>query len=150
MTGWGRERGFRPPVAENIQMAIAIRKITLSALRDIPLNKLSPAAVAQAVDSEASTLSPTDALAAVPYGRTVLQLQDGLELRRVKVMGEFRVELAGFSNAMADRVKAIGLISEIISWKLRLFVATGPSGPAILATLIERHPLVRVADKAAA
>jgi hypothetical protein len=83
-------------------MAIAI--LTLSALRDIPLNKLSPVAVAQAVDSEASTLSPTDALAAVPYGRTVLQLQDSLELRRVKVMGQFRVELAGFTNAMADRL----------------------------------------------
>src|SRR6202051_4111247 len=40
MTGGGRERGFRPPVAENIDMATAVRKITLSASRDIPFNKL--------------------------------------------------------------------------------------------------------------
>jgi hypothetical protein len=131
-------------------MATAIRKITLSASRDIPFNKPSPAAVAQAVDSEASTLSPTDAFASVLDGRSVLQLQDALELRRVKMMGKFRVELSGFTDGMVERLKAIGLISEIISWKLRLFVPTRASGPAILAKLIERHPLVRVADKAAA
>jgi hypothetical protein len=51
---------------------------------------------------------------------------------------------------MVERLKAVGLMSEIISWKLRLFVPTGPSGPTILAKLMERHPLVRIADKAAA
>ena len=96
------------------------------------------------------TLSPADAFAAVLDGRTVVQLQDGLELRRVRVMGEFRVELSGFTDGMVERLKAIGLMSEIISWKLRLFVPTGASGPTIVAKLMERHPLVRVADKAAA
>ena len=75
---------------------------------------------------------PTDASVALLDGRTVLELQDGLELRRVKVMGEFRVELSGFTDGMVERLKAIGLISEIISWKLRLFVPTGAHGPAIL------------------
>jgi len=51
---------------------------------------------------------------------------------------------------MVERLKAIGLMSEIIAWKLRLFIPTGESGPPILATLMERHPLVRVADRAAA
>ena len=83
-------------------------------------------------------------------GRTVLELQDGLQLRRVKVMGEFRVELSGFTDGMVDRLKAMGLISEIISWKLRLFVPTGANGPAILGALMERYPLVRIADRAAA
>ena len=106
-------------------MATAIRKITLSASRDIPFNKSSPAAVAQAVDSEASMLSPTDALAAAPDGRTVLQLQDGLELPRAKLMAEFRIKLPGFTDDMVDRLEAIGFISEIISWKLRLFVPSG-------------------------
>jgi len=32
---------------------------------------------------------------------------------------------------MVDRLKAFGLMSEIISWKLRLFVPTGASGPEI-------------------
>jgi hypothetical protein len=111
---------------------------------------VSPAWVAEAVECEAPTLSPAEAFVAVLDGRTVLQLQDGLALRRVKVMGEFRIELTGFTDGMVERLKAIGLISEIISWKLRLFVSNGASGPAILATLMARHPLVRIADKAAA
>jgi protein strawberry notch len=49
-----------------------------------------------------------------------------------------------------DRLKAIGLISEIISWKLRLFVPTGAVTPEILSRLVEWHPLIRVAHKAAA
>jgi hypothetical protein len=111
---------------------------------------VSPAWVAQAVESDAPTLSPADAFIAVLDGRTILQLQDGLELRRVKVMGNFRVELSGFTDGMVDRLKAIGLISEIISWKLRLFVPTGAEGPTILAKVMERHPLIRIADKTAA
>jgi hypothetical protein len=110
---------------------------------------VSPAWVAQAVEADAPTLSPADALTVVLDGRTVLQLQDGLGLRRAKVMGEFRVELSGFTDGMVDRLKALGLMSEIISWKLRLFVPTGAEGPAILGQLMERHPLVRIADKAA-
>jgi hypothetical protein len=50
---------------------------------------------------------------------------------------------------MVERLKAFGLMSEIISWKLRLFVPTGAAA-AILATLMERYPLVRIAGKAAA
>jgi hypothetical protein len=110
---------------------------------------VSPAWVAQAVESETPTLAPDDALAAVLDGRTVLQLRDGLALRRARVMGEFRIELSGFTDGMVDRLKAIGLAFEIISWKLRLFMPVGKSGPSIVANLMERHPLVRIADKAA-
>jgi len=111
---------------------------------------VSPAWVAQATQVDAPTLSPADAFVAVLDGRTVLQLQDGLELRRVKVMGEHRVELSGFTDGMVDRLKAMGLVSEIIAWKLRLFVPTGVNGPAILGALMERYPLFRVADRVAA
>jgi len=111
---------------------------------------VSPAWVAQATQVDAPTLSPADAFVAVLDGRTLLQLQDGLELRRVKVMGDFRVELSGFTEGMVDRLKATGLISEIISWKLRLFVPTGAEGTTILAKVIERYPLIRIADRAAA
>jgi predicted RNA methylase len=111
---------------------------------------VSPAWVAQAAAGDAPTLAPADAWSALLEGKTVLQLQDGLELRRARVMGEFRVELLGFTDGMVDRLKAMGLLSEIISWKLRLFVPTGAAGPAILGALIERFPLVRIADRAAA
>ena len=109
---------------------------------------VSPAWVAQASGNEVPTLSPADAWKSVLEGRTLLQLQDGLELRRVRVMGEARIELSGFTEGMVDRLKAMGLMSEIIAWKLRLFVPTGTSGPAILARLMERYPLVRIADRA--
>ena len=98
----------------------------------------------------ASPLAPADAWTAVLDGRTVLELQDGLQLRRAKVMGAFRVELTGFTDGMVERLKAMGLVSEIIAWKLRLFVPTGANGPAILGALMERYPLVRIADRAAA
>lgn len=111
---------------------------------------VSPAWVAQATEGDVPTMDPADAWAAVLDGRTVLHLDDGLQLRRVKVMGTFRVELSGFTDGMVDRLKATGLISEIISWKLRLFVPTSAIGPQILRALMERHPLVRIADKAAA
>ena len=93
---------------------------------------------------------PADAVTALLNGRTVLQLEDGLSLRRSKVMGEFRIELSGFSDGMVERLKAFGLMSEIISWKLRLFVPTGATAAAIVATLMERYPLTRIADKTAA
>ena len=73
---------------------------------------VSPAWIAQTVDTEVPSLSPDDAWNALLDGRTILELADGLELRRVKVMGEHRVELAGFTDGMVDRLKAMGLVSE--------------------------------------
>jgi hypothetical protein len=82
-------------------------------------------------------------------GRTILDLADGLQLRRVKVMGESRVELVGFTDGMVERLKAMGLVMEIISWRLRLFIPTGANGPAILDVVLARHPLTRISDRAA-
>ena len=99
---------------------------------------VTPAWVAQAVSADGATLAPADAWTAVLDGRTVLELQDGLQLRRAKVMGAFRVELTGFTDGMVERLKAMGLVSEIIAWKLRLFVPTAANGPTILGTVMER------------
>ena len=111
---------------------------------------VSPAWVAQAVETETPALDPADAFAAVLDGRTILHLEDGLEIRRVKVMGEFRIEVSGFTDGMVDRLKAMGLVSEIIAWKLRLFVPVGADGPTVLGALMERYPLVRIAERPAA
>ena len=62
-------------------------------------------------------------------------------------MGQVRLELGGFSDGMVDRLKAMGLFSEIIAWKLRLFIPTSAIGLAILACLMERYPVVRLADR---
>ena len=111
--------------------------------------QVSPAWVAQALGADAPTLAASDAWAAVFDKGAVLHLTDGMSLRRATVMGATRVELVGFSDGMVDRLKAMGLVSEIIAWKLRLFVPTGERGPALLESLLERHPLLRCAARSA-
>jgi hypothetical protein len=112
--------------------------------------KVSPAWVASALDAGMSSLSPDAAFAALVDGKTILDLAEGLQLRRVRVMGMNRIELAGFTDTMRDRLRAYGLFGEIISWKLRFYVPVDTTGPAILAKVLERYPIARVADRAAA
>ncbi len=95
----------------------------------------------------AAVPSAEQAWTALLEGRTVLHLADGLRLRRVTVMGTHRIELSGFSEGMVERLKALGLMSEIIAWTLRLFVPVGERGPAVFAALLARHPLLRVVDR---
>jgi hypothetical protein len=117
--------------------------------------KVSPEWVAATLDAEPASLSPDAAFAALIDGRAVIELTGGLQLRRVRVMGEHRIEFIGFTEPMRERLRAYGLFSEIIAWKLRFFVpiapaeAGGDTGEAILARLIERYPLVRVCARAA-
>ncbi|MBS0278459.1 MAG: strawberry notch family protein [Proteobacteria bacterium] len=106
--------------------------------------------VAQATDAGPSQIAPDTAWNAVIADDTILELQDALSLRRVRVMHGQRVELFGFTDGMVDRLKALGLMSEIISWRLRLFVPIGAQGPDVLARLMERHPLVRLESREAA
>jgi len=112
--------------------------------------KVSPAWVAGALDTGTSSLSPDDAFTALMEGKTILDLAEGLQVRRARVMGVNRIELTGFSEAMRDRLRAYGLFGEIISWKLRFFVPTDTSGPAILARVLESYPIARIADRAVA
>ncbi|MER8562899.1 strawberry notch-like NTP hydrolase domain-containing protein [Mesorhizobium sp. M0578] len=95
-------------------------------------------------------LAPEDAWTGLVDGRIGLQLADGLILRRSRIMNDYRVELIGFIDAMVPRLKALGLIAEIISWKLRLFIPTTEEGSSILASLFDRHTLVGVTDRTSA
>ena len=88
------------------------------------------------------------AFTALLDGRTVLDLAEGLQLRRVRAMGATRIELSGFTDTMRDRLRAYGLFGEIISWKLRFFVPVDATGPAILAKVLECYPIARIADRA--
>ncbi len=74
-----------------------------------------------------------------------LILADGLVLKRSLVMNRQRLELVGFADTQVDRLKALGLMSEIIAWKLRLFVPLGDAAASIAEKLLELHPLLRVA-----
>ena len=80
-------------------------------------------------------------------GSAVVALADNMTLRRVRVMNDYRVELTGFTDGIRDRLRSIGLFSEMIAWKVRFFVPTTDEGPAILSRLIERHRVVDVAGR---
>jgi hypothetical protein len=108
-----------------------------------------PAWAANAVTTDKPTLSASDAFTALCDGNIVLELEGGLQLRPARVMHTARIELTGFSNGERERLKAIGLFSEIIAWKLRLFVPNDASGPAVLARLMDRHPLSRIVSREA-
>jgi hypothetical protein len=112
--------------------------------------KVSPAWVATALAADAPTLTPDVAFAALMDGRTILDLAEGLQLRRVRVMGANRIELSGFNDTTRDRLKAYGLFHEIISWKLRMFVPTDANGVAVLARVLDRYPVERIGEREAA
>jgi hypothetical protein len=114
--------------------------------------RVSSAWAASATSKEDTpVLSPPQALALLREGHTVLDLEGGLQLRRSRLMQVQRIELTGFGSTAVDRLKAMGLFSEIISWKLRLFVPDDAvAGSAVIERLFERHPLMRIADRKAA
>ena len=114
---------------------------------------LSPAALSALLanlgQKGAPELSSDDAWGVLMDGKTFINLADGLQLRRVRVMNDVRIELRGFTDGMVARLKAMGLIVEIISWKLRMFVPTSSDGPTILDALMRRHPVTGLASRAA-
>ena len=112
--------------------------------------KVSPAWAANATATDAVTLAPADAFVALMDGRTILDLAEGLQLRRVRVMGADRVELSGFNDTMRERLTTYGLFHEIISWKLRMFVPTDANGPAVLERVLGRYPVQRIGEREAA
>lgn len=111
---------------------------------------VSAAWAANASETGASTLTPDRAYAALTEGQTILDLAEGLQLRRVRVMGAYRIELTGFTDMMRERLRAYGLFSEIISWKLRFFVPIDPAGTTVLEKLLDTYPVARIADRKAA
>jgi predicted RNA methylase len=111
--------------------------------------KVSPGWVAAATEAGTSNLTPDAAFTALLDGKVIVDLTETLQLRRVRVMGADRIELTGFTETMRDRLRAYGLFSEIISWKLRFFVPVDATGSVILAKVLERYPIVRIADRAA-
>ena len=104
--------------------------------------RVSPAWVATTLAADAPKLTAAQVHALVLEGKTVVQLADGMELHRSRVMGVNRIELSGFTEAAKDRLKADGFFSEIIAWKLRLFCPTDSSGTKVLDLLLARFPLL--------
>jgi predicted RNA methylase len=83
-------------------------------------------------------------------GEVAFQLTEGQTLRRVRSMNDWRIELGGFNDLGVERLKAMGLISEIVSWKLKLYVPAGAAGADVFDALVDRFPIQRVIDRKAA
>ncbi|NYJ13089.1 putative RNA methylase [Rhizobium leguminosarum] len=92
-------------------------------------------------------LTPQQAWTSLIDGSSIVGLAGDMTLRRVKVMNDYRIELTGFSDGMRNWLKAAGLFSEMIAWKVRFFVPTSDEGPAILARLMQRHRLTGIARR---
>ncbi len=112
--------------------------------------RVSPAWVAHATATGVASITPEDAFTALMDGKTILDLAEGLQLRRVRVMGALRIELTGFTDTMRQRLTAYGLYHEIISWKLRFFVPVDAQGPVIIGKLFDRWPVERIGEREAA
>ena len=112
--------------------------------------RVSSAWATNAVTTGTAALTPDEAFAALMDGTTILDLTEGLQLRRARVMSAYRLELTGFTEAMRDRLRAYGLFSEIISWKLRFFVPADTAGPDVLAKLLDTFPVARISEREAA
>ena len=112
--------------------------------------RVSPAWAANAVTTGTASLTPEQAFTALMDGTTILDLTEGLQLRRARVMSAQRLELTGFTEVMRDRLRAYGLFSEIISWKLRFFVPVDTAGPGVLAKLLDTFPVARISEREAA
>jgi len=112
--------------------------------------RVSPAWAANASVTGTAVLTPDAAFAALIEGRTVLDLAEGLQLHRARVMGAHRIELSGSTDTMRDRLRAYGLFSEIISWKLRMFVPTDATGASVLSKVLDHYPVERIGEREAA
>jgi len=112
--------------------------------------RVSPAWAANAATVGVPALTGEDAYVALIEGRAVIELAEGLGLRRVRIMGASRIELTGFTDAMRERLRAFGLFTEIIAWKLRFFVPVDHHGPDVLSRLLETYPILRIVEREAA
>lgn len=62
---------------------------------------------------------------------------NGIEPRSSMVMGNQRLELTGFREGQKDRLKAVGCMGEIISYRYRMFVPLGENSPHIVSKIAE-------------
>ena len=88
----------------------------------------------------AQSLTAGDAFEALMTRDASLSLQGGLTLKAARVMGAKRIELTGFSDRDLDRLKSLGLWSEIIAYRLRLFVPVDAiAGKTVLERLFSAY-----------
>ena len=53
------------------------------------------------------------------------------------IMGQNRIEIIGFREAQKDILKSLGCLTEMIQWKLRLFVPANDNAHLIIEQLLQ-------------
>ena len=87
------------------------------------------------------TMTPEDAHRLLTSGLPRIELRSGLALRLSTLMGAKRIELTGFRDTEVEQLKSFGFFSEIISWRLRLFLPfESGTGVHALARLFALYP----------
>jgi hypothetical protein len=87
-------------------------------------------------------LSPEEIIQAILKEGARATLSNRWRLARRRVQGERRIELLGPSRPAMDELKEDGVLVEIVRYKTRYFLPTGPNGPAVLARLTEHRDVV--------
>ncbi|HYN39969.1 MAG TPA: methylase, partial [Rhodospirillales bacterium] len=100
-------------------------------------------------ETGAPPLTPAEAWTAVMERGGSIPLAHGAQLRRARFMGGDRLELVGHAHTAIDALKALGCVTEIASWRLRVFVPDVADRERIIAALFERHPPVAAAAQPA-
>jgi hypothetical protein len=165
VAAWNEEIGQLPEYAENILHIVAglllpvwkrlpdestrVYRLQSDDGERIIGRRVSSAWAANVAQTGGAGMPPEAVHAALVGDDALVDLAEGLQLRRVKVMGANRIELVNFTEAMRERLRAYGLFSEIISWKLRFFIPADAGGVAVLARLVETYPVERIAERAA-
>ena len=106
--------------------------------------RISPAWVANVIGNQAPKMDPDAASSALPEDKIILDLVGGLQLRRVRVMGDHRIEILNFDSGERDRLTGDGLFSEIVQWSYRMLIPADDAGPTVLARMLARHSTAEV------
>ncbi|MGO9984632.1 MAG: strawberry notch-like NTP hydrolase domain-containing protein [Rhodomicrobium sp.] len=86
-------------------------------------------------------LSAEDTHRLLLSGSAPVSLRSGLGLRVSTVMGAKRIELTGFRDTEVEQLKSFGFFSEIIAWRLRLFLPlNSETGAETLSRLFLLYP----------
>lgn len=75
-----------------------------------------------------------------------VHLENGWKLKPVTFSGQTRIEVIGPSMHDPAVSASAGIIREVQNGRMKFFVPTGASGPAVLAKLTEGRPIERVND----
>jgi hypothetical protein len=96
----------------------------------------------QAITGGDLGLSPQEIVQAILKEGARATISNRWRLARRRVQGERRIELLGPSRPAMDELKEDGVLVEIVRYKTRYFLPTGPNGPEVLARLTEHRDVV--------